>query len=209
MDNPAKSKQKSRTADSPTAEANREHASQKHTQSPLVTPISDVVAPMKWPSSTPKLFDSSSGLTHYFVRPNDSFVLNTLELLDADAYLYRLLKQEGYENITFVEVKSTECRIYAYDAQSESVFKAKSATEKKDRKAHLESRSTAQRRKQRQRLLLAAGAFANSPGERSLSSSSPQKLARRSGIPHRKQPLLCQCPFSAKKVTVESRLLIL
>lgn len=131
MDNPAKSKQKSRVADSPTSEANREHASQKHTQFPLVTPISDVVAPMKWPSSTPKLFDSSSGLTHYFVRPNDSFVLNTLELLDADAYLYRLLKQEGYENITFVEVKSTECRIYAYDAQSESVFKAKSAAEKK------------------------------------------------------------------------------
>ena len=92
--------------------------------------ISDAVVPMRWPEQTPKLFDSSSGLTHYFVRPDDNFVLNSFEMLDADAYLYRVLKRENYERVAFVEVSGTECRIYIYDEQSESVFKGTTAPKK-------------------------------------------------------------------------------
>ena len=37
------------------------------------------------------LFDSVKGeLLQYFIRPNDDFVLNSLERLDPDTYLYRL-----------------------------------------------------------------------------------------------------------------------
>lgn len=105
--------------------------STKAKPAPLTASIDSVVTPMALPSTTPRLFDSSSGLTHYFVRPDDNFVLNTLEMLDADAYLYRLLKYEGYENVAFVEVKGTECQIFAYDSQSESIFKPAQAAERK------------------------------------------------------------------------------
>ena len=50
------------------------------------------------------LFDSTAeGIIRYFVRPNDDFVLNSLEKLDCDEYLYRLLREEGYKRVIFCE----------------------------------------------------------------------------------------------------------
>lgn len=78
-------------------------------------------------------FFTSASLVHYFVRPNDYFVLNSLEMVDSDVYSYRLLKHSGFENIYLVEVEGTECVIYAYDDQSASSFpKEKKEGEKKE-----------------------------------------------------------------------------
>lgn len=91
-----------------------------------------VVHPMKLPSQRTLLFDSTHGLVHYFVLPNDEFALNSLELLSADVYLYRLLRQEGYDRIAFVDVGNVDCRIYAYDLNSASVFKTNLSEEEKE-----------------------------------------------------------------------------
>lgn len=65
------------------------------------------------------LFDSVKGsMIHYFIRPNDAFVLNSLEKLDADEYLYRLLREEGYERIFFIDIDETNCSVWAFDKLS-------------------------------------------------------------------------------------------
>lgn len=65
------------------------------------------------------LFDSVKGsMIHYFIRPNDAFILNSLERLDADEYLYRLLREEGYERIFFIDIDETNCSVWAYDKLS-------------------------------------------------------------------------------------------
>lgn len=65
------------------------------------------------------LFDSVKGsMIHYFIRPNDAFVLNSLEKLDADEYLYRLLREEGYERIFFIDIGETNCAVWAFDKLS-------------------------------------------------------------------------------------------
>ena len=66
-----------------------------------------------------KLFDSVNGeLIHYYIRPNDDFVLNSLEKLDADTYLYRLLREEGFEQIFFIDINEDSCSVVAYDKLS-------------------------------------------------------------------------------------------
>ena len=66
-----------------------------------------------------KLFESTTeGIIRYFVRPNDDFVLNSLEKIDANEYLYRVLKNEGYKRIVFVEIEKTNCKYYTYDKLS-------------------------------------------------------------------------------------------
>lgn len=67
-------------------------------------------------------FFTSATLVHYFVRPDDYFVLNSLEKVSADVYLYRLLKNSQFEYVYFVEVEGTECVIYAYDRASQDAF---------------------------------------------------------------------------------------
>lgn len=64
------------------------------------------------------LFDSLAGMIHYFVRPEDRFVLNSLEVLDSDEYLYRLLKKCGYERIVFFEDRGIGCKGFTYDELS-------------------------------------------------------------------------------------------
>lgn len=96
-----------------------------------VTHCGVVAHPMKLPKHRINLFDSTYGLVHYFVRPNDEFALNSLEILSADAYLYRILKQEGYDRVAFVDEGSTDCQIYAYDLNSEDIFKANLSGEEK------------------------------------------------------------------------------
>ena len=71
-----------------------------------------------------RLFDAADGLIHYFVRPNDVFVTASLEMLDANAYLYRLLKQDGFDRVAFVEIKNdSSCAFNYYDALSEGIYK--------------------------------------------------------------------------------------
>lgn len=98
-------------------------------QNGRAAPADAIVYPLESQTVPPGLFDSVCGLVHYFVRPDDEFALNSLELVDADAYLYRLLRREGYERVAFVEVESTNCQIYAYDPPSGAIFQA--ASEKK------------------------------------------------------------------------------
>ncbi len=64
-----------------------------------------------------KLFDSLAGMIHYFVRPEDDFVLNSLEKINSDEYLYRLLKKCGYERIVFWE-REEKIRCFAFDEVS-------------------------------------------------------------------------------------------
>lgn len=64
-------------------------------------------------------FDSTAGMVQYFVRPYDDFILNSLEKLDYNEYLYRLLKEEGYERVVFLEGEETNCIVYAYDKISQ------------------------------------------------------------------------------------------
>lgn len=97
---------------------------------PAPGPAFPAARPMNLGAAVPRLFDAACGLVHYFVRPDDGFVLNTLELLDADAYLYRLLRSEGYRRAAFVEVDRTDCRIYVYDTPSERLF-CRAGSEKK------------------------------------------------------------------------------
>lgn len=69
------------------------------------------------------LFDSTAeGIIRYFVRPNDDFVLNSLEKLDCDEYLYRLLREEGYKRVIFCEQGTANIDVYAYDKLSHLSF---------------------------------------------------------------------------------------
>lgn len=65
-----------------------------------------------------KLFDSTAGMVHYFVRPYDDFVLHSLEMVDYNEYTYRLLREEGYERVLFIVQEISKCVIYAYDKLS-------------------------------------------------------------------------------------------
>ena len=67
------------------------------------------------------IFTSVSSV-HYFIRPNDYFALNSLELVTADVYLYRLLKNSRFEYVYFVETEGTGCAVYTYDGPSEMAF---------------------------------------------------------------------------------------
>ncbi|HAX83350.1 MAG TPA: hypothetical protein DCY15_02325, partial [Ruminococcaceae bacterium] len=67
-----------------------------------------------------KLFDSTTqGIIKFFIRPNDLFALNSLELLDANEYLYRVLKNEGYQRVIFFEKNGVNNKVFAYDKLSQ------------------------------------------------------------------------------------------
>ena len=68
------------------------------------------------------LFRPNMELMHYFIRPEDDFVLNTLEIVDAKEYLYRELKREGYRHILFVELDGIDRKVFAYDEASANAF---------------------------------------------------------------------------------------
>lgn len=68
----------------------------------------------------------------YFVRPDDYFALHSLELVTADVYLYRLLKNSRFTYVCFVEREETGYVVYTYDRESDTVFsKTDSTSEKK------------------------------------------------------------------------------
>lgn len=71
-----------------------------------------------------QLFNSAVGLVHYFVCPDDKVVLNSFEMLDMDTYLYRVLKSESYERIVFIKEKNMCYEGYAYDEDSEALFRS-------------------------------------------------------------------------------------
>ena len=67
-----------------------------------------------------RLFDSNlQDIIHYFVRPTDEFVLNSLEKLDCDEYLYRLLREEGYRRVVFFSTAAEDYPVYTYDLLSQ------------------------------------------------------------------------------------------
>ena len=67
-----------------------------------------------------KLFDSTTqGIIKFFIRPDDLFALNSLELLDANEYLYRVLKNEGYQRVIFFEEAAVNNIIFTYDKLSQ------------------------------------------------------------------------------------------
>ncbi len=67
-----------------------------------------------------KLFDSTTqGIIKFFIRPDDLFALNSLELLDANEYLYRVLKNEGYQRVIFFEKNGVNNKVFAYDKLSQ------------------------------------------------------------------------------------------
>lgn len=65
------------------------------------------------------LFDSKMGTVHYFVCPRpEYFYLNSLEKLDLDTYLFRLLRDEGYERIVMVRNTGSHWEVWTYDRLS-------------------------------------------------------------------------------------------
>ena len=70
-----------------------------------------------------KLFDSiSGGRVRYFRRAEDDYILNSLQKVNCDEYLYRLLKSEGYERVIFVEERGHTCKVFTYDKFSQFSF---------------------------------------------------------------------------------------
>ena len=70
-----------------------------------------------------KYFDSTAdGMARYFVCPNDDFILNSLERLNRDEFLYRVLHQDGYQRVLICEHGQTNIDIYAYDKLSHLSF---------------------------------------------------------------------------------------
>jgi len=69
-----------------------------------------------------ELFKISVGLLHYFIRPDDDFVLNSLEIVDANTYLYRELRREQYKHILFIGLDGIDLKVYAYDQASAIAF---------------------------------------------------------------------------------------
>ncbi len=52
------------------------------------------------------LFDIGAGgsrIRYFVCNSNEEFILNTLELVSVDEYLYRVLINEGYERIVFLD----------------------------------------------------------------------------------------------------------
>lgn len=82
---------------------------------------------MTLPKSLPKLFDATNSLIHYFVSPSDKYVLNSLEMVCPEFYLYRLLRHEGYEHIVFVEVENNKNLVIVYDEESANAFEKRPA----------------------------------------------------------------------------------
>ncbi len=71
-----------------------------------------------------RLFDVNAvGNVFFFVRPYDHFMLNSLEQVEYDEYLYRVLRAEGYERVVFIEAASTRYLVYTFDKLSEISFR--------------------------------------------------------------------------------------
>lgn len=70
------------------------------------------------------LFDVNRGGNIFFsIMPNDIYVPNTLELLDKNEYMYRVLRAEGFDRVLYFDVKALEVEVIAYDKLSELSFK--------------------------------------------------------------------------------------
>lgn len=91
-----------------------------------------VISPISAAPAEPTLFGTTSALLRYFVRPYDDFVLNSLEIVDADVYLYRLLRKEGYERIAFIDTEDRKCNVFVYDLESSSLFETEMPSGQKE-----------------------------------------------------------------------------
>lgn len=78
-------------------------------------------------TKTPDLhhFDSQISRLHYFAAPrNDYYAANSLEYVDYPAFLYLLLKEEGYRRVVIVRntTENEKYTVIAYDAFSQVSF---------------------------------------------------------------------------------------
>ena len=61
------------------------------------------------------LFDIGSGgsrIRYFVCKSSEEIIMNTLELITADEYLYRVLINEGYERIVFLD---EDVSAFSYD----------------------------------------------------------------------------------------------
>lgn len=65
------------------------------------------------------LFDSvKGGMFHYFIRPEDKFVLHSLEKVGPDMFLLRLLRDAGFQVVYFIVINEDSCSVVVYDKLS-------------------------------------------------------------------------------------------
>ena len=67
-------------------------------------------------------FKSENGLIQYCVLPYDHFILDTLEKLNYDEFIYRILKEEGFDRVVFCENAGNKCEFTAFDKLSHLSF---------------------------------------------------------------------------------------
>lgn len=87
------------------------------------------------------LFDIGSGgsrIRYFVCKSSEEIIMNTLELITADEYLYRILINEGYERIVFLD---EDVSAFSYDKFSKISFEKVEEFEKKNRKLSKEEKA--------------------------------------------------------------------
>lgn len=67
-------------------------------------------------------FKGSGNIVRFFYGPTDDYCLNSLEIVNEEMLLYRILKEDGFKRVFFLQVRGEENVFYAYDKLSEYSF---------------------------------------------------------------------------------------
>ena len=87
------------------------------------------------------LFDIGSGgsrIRYFVCKSSEEIILNTLEIITADEYLYRILINEGYERIVFLD---EDASAFSYDEFSKMSFEKVKEFEKENRRLSKEEKA--------------------------------------------------------------------
>lgn len=87
------------------------------------------------------LFDIGSGgsrIRYFVCKSSEEIIMNTLELITADEYLYRVLINEGYERIVFLD---EDVSAFSYDEFSKMSFEKVKEFEKENRRLSKEEKA--------------------------------------------------------------------
>ena len=87
------------------------------------------------------LFDIGSGgsrIRYFVCKSSEEIIMNTLELITADEYLYRILINEGYERIVFLD---EDVSAFSYDEFSKMSFEKVKEFEKENRRLSKEEKA--------------------------------------------------------------------
>ena len=80
-----------------------------------------------------KFFNPQNGVVHFYIRPEDNYITQYLQIYDSDEYLYALLKSEGYENIVFGYFDDNGSpKGYSFDEKSVKFFYSYGKSENPD-----------------------------------------------------------------------------